>query len=247
MLKNENTLRQYLCAFVEAKASPTILEVYIISAEDSDAGRIVNYWNKGNTLVRVLNKLSPVDIPPVQVRLIGDWNDEQNLKVSILDEMRDNPWPEVQYRNQLADFETALLPFTKLPSWTCCLPSDLERTIAHFAVENGPDHLYQLWNDASKWTPEWDHVDGPIHTGAEVDDEWHVNARFLIESCLDNVLGETGDLLRRDRFMNWFPDGADIKEICTSAYETQYLGDIIKHPRLAGVHDRFLTILFADT
>ncbi|KAJ5708282.1 hypothetical protein N7488_008083 [Penicillium malachiteum] len=237
MLKDETTLRHYLRALIEAKASPTVLEVYIDSAVEHDAGRIIDSWNKGNTLVRVLNEIAPADIPSVQVRLIGQWTGGQSLKVSIFDDMRANPWPEVQYRNWITDFETALLPFTKLPAWTCCLPSELERTILHFGTVNGPGHLYRLWDDAVRWTPDWAHVDGPLHTGTAGDDEWHVNARFLVENRIDNIPGETGNLLRRDRFMNWFPDGVSIKESCPSAHETQYERDVVKHLHLAQIHD----------
>ncbi|KAJ6015543.1 hypothetical protein N7540_010134 [Penicillium herquei] len=237
MLKNENTLRHYLRALVEAKASPTTLEVYINSAEKYDAGRIIDSWNKGNTLVRVLNEFSPADIPSVQVRLIGHWIDGKDLRVNVFDERGNNPWPEVQYDCELADFETVLLPFTKLPNWMFSFPSELERTISQFIVENGPGILYQLWDDTLRWTPEWDHVDGPLHTGTAVSEQWHVNARFMIENRLDSVQGETGNLLRRERFMNWFPDGANIKETCKSAYEEQYWGDVIKYPRLAYLHD----------
>ncbi|KAJ5106181.1 hypothetical protein N7456_002856 [Penicillium angulare] len=224
-LQNDDNLKKYLDAFIRANGDTPRITVIIHPTSPVDPSGIIGLWNKSNTFVDTLRSLahiSEAEIPLVTVRLMGEWVLEEIPRRSI----RGSPrrYPNLPYyREDHDDYYIALLPFLQLSGCKFDLPPDLEAVLSH----GMPDSIFSEYQHTTSLSSDDERISGRL-----------LNTRIWLDIKLDDTLGKTGGILRRDRFKNWFPDNADLTSLeCKSTYEEQIMGFLMTNSDLYYAHD----------
>ncbi|KAJ5560197.1 hypothetical protein N7513_002596 [Penicillium frequentans] len=200
-LKGFDIIQSYLHNSRYWRATGKPLEVEIFPPYPEDRGMIVGLWRNINQFIDIL-QAAPYT-PNVRVTLVMKWH--ENGK----------PLQSTGYHKlPRADYDIALLPFTRLSSCMVHVPPSL-RT----ALENEPHYRHRslLHNLIKNPTFKQSH-----HMAIE---KCLADTRIFLDTKLDFLSGETAGVLRFQRYQNWYEDGDSWK----SSYEEQFLADLTEN------------------
>lgn len=205
------------------------LYVQVAVPSGRDPGQVVLLWQKANAFVDMLISLynSSRSRPRIFIHLIGSWHSRRELNESIKNSEFFYP-----------DVDIAVLPFCRLiPQWRGRLaisddlwsvmdnqsPSSRRSQLCHMRVAGPPNR-------------RWLDLDADALRSFNFD-QWVIDTAQFLETSLDTIPGNTANMLRRDRFSNWYEDGNSWK----SPYEERFLSKCPRDLENTQKHDWCLT------
>lgn len=213
MLKDSNAMRNHLLNFPHAKIESKTLAIAIRHGIFSDIGCAINMWLKVNDIVETILLAGQGGNFKTHVVLISDWSPEGNAQAFIVTGR--------STRTHFYDHDLAILPFSRLSSYSYSLPDELFCAIQEEAGEISHSMVYQLHQNKKN--------------GADLNEtmiqDWLLETRICLDIFLDYAEGNTSKFLRRNRYMNWF--SADGR----SAYEQQFLENLDKNHEMVRRYD----------
>lgn len=219
-LESKSDTQRHIASLPYDKLRGSHLSIEIRPSSNIDRGQIIQLWQKLNHIVDILQELPHP--PRVRISLHGGWTFQNRTRESI------------KYtKGYRPDHDIVMLPFTRLSRWEYRLPPDLSTVISH---ESGnPEHslLYRFRACERLNSDGFARVDMTRITDI---DHMRTDTRIFLDSWLGWVKGKTADLLRLERFRNWYEPGDGWK----STYEEQYLADLDAHFSLVRKHDLYL-------
>ena len=204
-LKDSSSMRRHLESFPFARTDPAPLHIH--PSCGLNPGRTICLWTKINDLIKTLQRLPY--IPSVKLRLRGDWVSEGKARCTFKSRAMYRP-----------DHDLAIVPFTRLPRWDYDLPEELSNVISQEPEGTQHSMVYKL--EKHKLANQGSSDNCNMNNEALDTDTWLLGTRIFLDNLLDTTEGNTSNLLRRDRFMNWFEDGDSWK----SSYEEQLIQDL---------------------
>lgn len=202
VLENITDARRHLETFPHNKAH---LRVEIFPPAQSDPGQIVLLWEKVNVLVDILIQLSglPAGCPCVLVRLIGCWRDTEIRAKETITRTNDRIPP----REYCPDHDIVVLPFSRLDSrWYYGVPKGLCAILNDEL--NDPRTSVLSLSRKNQLPIKDDGYNLLDKNGGLVNlDQWLMETGIFIDASLDDIPGKTANMLRLERFGNWFVDG----------------------------------------
>ncbi|OOF93315.1 hypothetical protein ASPCADRAFT_7547 [Aspergillus carbonarius ITEM 5010] len=196
------------------------LVVHVYAPAPNDPGEIILLWQRVEDFVSLLNDAESRP-SQITVRLQNhhnhSWEQEDTINESIKypgDALPDFviPFLSLCWLKGVQDFQVTSDSCTlrESPGWaviTRC--SDI--------IMNQQKEKYQ--NPAfNSLIPMFDNIIA-----------WRINAAFFLDTSLDSIPGPTADLLRRERFAEWF--------VSQSSYRKEHLDIIREHPYVVPIHD----------
>ncbi|KAJ5156385.1 hypothetical protein N7492_009188 [Penicillium capsulatum] len=130
------------------------------------------------------------------------------------------------------------MPFMRLPHLDCTITENLSRVTSPEQDGRKPSIISKFEGSNSSVQGAYD---GPNMKTEDLNiDEWILATRIHLDKVLGDALGVSSDLLRRDRFMNWFVDGDTWRSDC----QEQFIQDLTSNPeRILELHPQ-LRIVF---
>ncbi|KAN0070377.1 hypothetical protein V8E54_011246 [Elaphomyces granulatus] len=195
------------------------LIVNIYAPDPNDPGELVRIWQKTNTLARLIGlKPTPNSLKIYLPRFASrDWG--QNGQTNDSAKYPESPSPYDYY----PDTRIASTPFQRFEKLR---PLSYKIYCVDF-VKKKHDHV----SHKLSYTPPHDDSIEPNFT-AGIDREM-IDLSFFLDTKLDSLEGQTADLLRLERFSEWFEDGQG----WDSAYEKQILFALRRFPDIVLKHD----------
>lgn len=232
-VKDKKRAQRILSDFPFYKTRGQTISVQILSAS-YDRPAECEMIRLCRTIDGFVDTLTALRHPPhVSVALIGVWT------------LRGKPIRNIYWtKRYIPDHDAVILPFTRLPRWDYSMPTDL-----HAIILKEPDHkqhslLYRFKDDGPS------RVNGSSRI-SEVDakdvNELQIITRIMVDDMLDKAGGRTANLLRLERFQDWFREGKSWE----SAYQEKFITGLRSNPqavmdhdyRLQATRERYMTLI----
>ncbi|KAJ5203776.1 uncharacterized protein N7498_004655 [Penicillium cinerascens] len=216
-LESKGDTQRHIASLPFDKLRDSYLFIEIRPSSRHDPGQIIQMWQKLNYIVDIIQELPQP--PCVRISLLGRWTVQKRTRESI------------KYtKGYRPDHDIVMLPFTRLSRWEYSLPSNLSKVISRESSNREHSLLYRFMAFESLNSDGFARVDMTLITDI---DHLRIDTRIFLDSWLGCVEGKTADLLRLERFKHWYEPGDSWK----SAYEEQYLADLVANFSIVRKHD----------
>ncbi|PYI08326.1 hypothetical protein BO78DRAFT_395717 [Aspergillus sclerotiicarbonarius CBS 121057] len=203
------------------------LEVHLYAPDQHDPGQIILLWQRLEDLVYLLNRAR--SRPSQIVVHLQNHHDHSWVQNGKINESIEYP------AGRLPDFLIAFLPLSRLKG-----VHNLQVIADSHTLLDSPDWAlitracnFVMNNQSEK--PN-DPPTIPRYRLFYSLASWRIDTAFFLDISMDTIPGPTANLLRRDRFAEWYTTDAPRE----TTYKQQYLETVRVHPAVVPMHDPIL-------